>query len=1380
MTLRLAILLLICESLYAQHAGNVQLLTVNEGLSQGMVFDILQTRDGYLWMATKNGLNRYDGYRFEVFFNDTFDPFSIASNEIWQLFEDSRGWIWIICPAGLDVFVPESGRFFHVLPQQTVRVMCLPLGLIETPDGKIWLTLDGKTWKIDAAPDLLEKAAKESNAFPDLPYQSIEAPGAIFTSLCFTKNKQLLAGATNGLYLLNPTNETIQAKLLDTPLQIVGEDKEGQIWFNTLQENWSWYRPRNELWLYTGGSTKRAVEGCSPDCIYRFDHNGYLWGWQATGNTIFKWRPELLSKGGKPEIEQQIDAPFTRTPEYAPTSLAFDRSGIAWLGTNGFGILKINFAKSKFTSFLPFTSQSAITEDTQGHLFTSADPHTIYTSTRLDRGVTNSWFVSNPKLRADFTAFDPSGNLWVSNFSGGLFCFDAGTKAYKIFPWKALGLICNKKGQMLGVTEEGLVQFDPATEQSRVYPFDQPQKLPAGYTSLHYLMEDSIGTIWIFGMEGLIQATPAGGSYTFTYLKNNPADRTTLSNNFVLSVAEDPLNPERFLWVGTKGGGLNRFDRKTGKFQHYKTEQGLPDNVVYGILTENVGNIWMSTNKGLCRMEVDSAGNALRFKNFTVSDGLQSNEFNQASYLKTRNGTMIFGGVNGLTVFHPDSLRFNEFVPQTQIVSIKINNEPLDIGKFGFPKLEIHQNNSSISKYPNIHLSHNQNLVSIEFAALEFTNPTQNQYRYQLIRKRTFGKNEGENWIELGYKNGVQFANLQPGSYSFKVLGSNNDGKWSEQPAVLEFVIRPPWWASWWAYLVYVLLIGAAIWLYNRHQLRQRLDHQETLRLRELDEFKNRFFTNITHEFRTPLTVILGMTDRLKSELLPSLPENERGNLSHPFINAISLIKRNGENLLRLINQLLDLSKLESNTLKINYVQGDVLPYLRYITESLHSLANAQNVMLRVESKEQEIVMDYDPERLLQIVYNLLSNAVKFTPSGGKVTLRATKDLTGFENLPGLNLVVRDTGAGIPTEDLPHIFDRFYQANNLEKAKAGGTGIGLALTKELVKAMDGDISVESEVDKGTTFTVRLPITNRAVKSGEVVWAQAASTTAPTKGRGDTTANITPGGKPPLPSEGAGGRQILIIEDNPDVVEYLAACLSSPFGGDREGAYQLDFAYNGRAGIEKALETVPDLIVSDVMMPEKDGFEVCETLKNDERTSHIPIILLTAKAGVENRIAGLKRGADAYLAKPFHQEELLVTLANLLEVRRKLQLKFRETAFQSVPLIPHVPSLTVDPEDAFVLKVKDIVLKRLSDAQLNVEDLCRTLAMSQPQLHRKMTALTGKNASQFIRSIRLVRAKELLSTKQMNVSEVAFEVGFDDPKYFSRVFAEEFGIAPSKI
>ena len=547
-----------------------------------------------------------------------------------------------------------------------------------------------------------------------------------------------------------------------------------------------------------------------------------------------------------------------------------------------------------------------------------------------------------------------------------------------------------------------------------------------------------------------------------------------------------------------------------------------------------------------------------------------------------------------------------------------------------------------------------------------------------------------------------------------------------------------------------------------KSQLNQELQQQENLRLREIDDFKSRFFTNISHEFRTPLTVILGMGEQLSKA---ETDTQKKG--------MLGLIRRNGESLLRLINQILDLAKLESKTLKINYIQGDILTYLKYIAESLHSLANAQNVMLRVESDQPGIVMDYDPERFLQIIHNLLSNAIKFTPSGGKVILRANLQ----DNW--LHLSVSDSGAGIPADELPHLFERFFQANNQEHAKAGGTGIGLALVSELVKAMGGNISVESNVGVGSTFLVKLPVTNTGVFADQTPLA---ALEAPTSSSISAPVSTT---SDPQQNADASTPQILLIEDNPDVVEYLTACLQNSGDGDtgdgKEGdrkgrPYQLDFAYNGQAGIEKALENVPDLIVSDVMMPIKDGFEVLETLKNDERTSHIPIILLTAKADVQSRLSGLRRGADAYLAKPFHQEELLVTVANLLELRRKLQAKYSH--WGAVP--GDAPVADTDPEDVFLQKIRSVVEANLSDTDFEMPQLERALAMSRSQIYRKVKALTGKSPSLFIRSIRLHHGRHLLLTTDMTVSEIAYEVGYSGLNNFSDAFLEEFGERPGKL
>jgi len=1329
----------------SQTTASATLLSVKDGLSHGVVFDILQSRDGFIWIATQDGLNRYDGARFEVFSHDPFNPFTIGSGAIQNIFEDSRGWIWVALPESVDVLDPVSGRFFHIKHEGLPVFSRWTGSMAESADGTIWLSDEDRIWKISVQKDMLAKAVKQNSANLEPACKPISMPaisgwgGALKVShLLFTSRQKLLVGTEHdGLFRLDPSTEQVfpELPIPNCEIETISESKSGVILVKGNR-----YGPH--IWIRIEGDNVQYRRDSSPDYPFgsiRIVHveEGYFWMFR--GRSFQKWKMSVFFNNGEPEMEISADGLLPGYPEdYAGTCYTTDKSGIIWAGTNGFGIVKIKEEKPRFKTLLSEgESHELLLEDPEGGLYTSGLGDKKFLSRHFDRSVPNTHIplslgINNSKA----VAFDPKGNFWCLTYKEILLRVDAVTKTVKKIPFEGNSMICKRNGLLVSVDEKGLHEFDPASETSQHFRFDQPQQSRAG--GLPFLYEDSEAIVWVFGYKGLIKSTRSQSGYRFEYFSTNPEDPSSLSFNVVLSVADDPIEPRRYLWVGTDGGGLNRLDKSSGKFKHYTRKQGLPDEVVRGILAQNwlgknqaPGYIWMSTDQGLCRFDV----RAETATNFTVEDGLQDNEFLTGSYLKTKDGSLIFGGPFGINVFHPDSLYFNKILPKTIIAGLKVNNQKIDIaGKL------------------SIRLSHDQNFLSFDFAALEFTNSAQNQYRYQLV-------GADQDWIYLGKESSIQFANLAPGTYTFKVLGSNNDGIWSEQPAELRFTIRPPWWASWWAYLLYLTLAAAGIWQYYQYLLRQRFSEQEKLRMQELDDFKSRVFTNITHEFRTPLTVILGMTERLTAEGGRLTERDAKSNLG--------LIKRNGENLLRLINQILDIAKLESNTLKINYIQGDVLAFLKYIAESLHSLANAQNLLLRVESEQAKIVMDYDRERFLQIIHNLLSNAIKFTPSGGKVVLRA--DLKD----QWLHLSVADSGAGIPPEELPHLFERFFQAKNQEYAKAGGAGIGLSLTRELVKVMGGEISVESTVGVGSTFFVKLPVTNNSVLEEK---------TTPIAGlTGRLPDNRMPNSEEVTPGYSAAAQTVLLIEDNPDVVEYLSTCL--------KGQFHLDFAYNGKAGIEKALENVPDLIVSDVMMPFKDGFEVVETLKNDERTSHIPIVLLTAKADVESRIKGLRRGADAYLSKPFHQEELLATLENLLEQRRKLQEKFLSQQFAvgrqheatDTPL-PTIDLRTADLtiEDAFLQKFRAVVEANLSDPDFEMPQLERGLGMSRSQIFRKMKALTGKSPSLFIRSIRLHHSRHLLQTTTLTVSEIAYEVGYSAVNNFSDAFMEEFGERPTAV
>ncbi len=862
-----------------------------------------------------------------------------------------------------------------------------------------------------------------------------------------------------------------------------------------------------------------------------------------------------------------------------------------------------------------------------------------------------------------------------------------------------------------------------------------------------YLAPD--GQIWAATEQGLFRLSFAKNTGKWQVSGHFTAENCHgFGANKILSIQA----AEGFLWLGSDAG-LIRFHPTQLMARTFSLADGMPHRKVYFAVPDG-GFLWCGTDRGLARVTLASAVKSeglTEIRTFHVDDGLPHEEFNTLAFFKSQTtGKIYLGGLNGLTIFSPKDLEDQ-----------KTDSAPLHLIRF--EKYDRRLDSTlrfSLIGQPEttpVVLEHFDQFFTLHFALLDYTDPSHNRYRY---RMEGFEKN----WIEAGNNNFARYTALPPGHYVFRVQAADHNGNWNPTKISLPVVVKQAWFRSWWAWLGYLLIaLGVGFAVYRQRMQQVRLASKAQF-LEELVQFKSRFFTNISHEFRTPLTVILGTTEQVKNDV-ERLETNQKDAAIPPIISKLGLLRRNGENLLRLINHILDLAKIEDNSLKLNYVQGNVVAYLRYVVESLHTLANAKNVLLRMESTETNLWMDYDPDRLLAIVHNLLTNALKFTPSGGQVTLLAHS----LAHQKQLEIKVADTGIGISTDELTKIFDRFYQVDH--QTNTGGTGIGLALTKELVAAMSGQISVESEVGKGTIFTVRLPVTHHA----------SALALAPPN---PFYENIIPKTPPP-----ADAPHILLIEDNPDVVAYLTASLAEK--------YQIHFAYNGRVGIEMALETVPDLIISDVMMPEKDGFEVCHFLKNDARTSHIPIVLLTARADAESRLTGLRRGADIYLAKPFQPEELLAILENLLKMRRRLQQRNAEFGMQNTESRAADPnaesnvessaansafrilhSAFEDFEGVFLKKVQEIFEKNLGNADFGPEDICRQVGMGQTNLNLKLNALTGVPAMQYLRKMRLHRAKKLLLESNLNVSEIAWEVGFNDPKYFSRVFSEEFGMPPS--
>ncbi len=765
----------------------------------------------------------------------------------------------------------------------------------------------------------------------------------------------------------------------------------------------------------------------------------------------------------------------------------------------------------------------------------------------------------------------------------------------------------------------------------------------------------------------------------------------------------------------------------------------FPLKTCLDLIEDNQGDLWVCTESGLARYNPQNRESFF----FDARNFLQGNtfysiwRFNHCA--KNQDGKLYFAGIAGVSVLTPEALAANSTPPVAKIVGLKINNQTADL------EVPIH-------KLSEVSLAHWQNNLTIELSAPGSPLPQLNRYAYRLVKDRLFERGSEKEWNQLGEQHTINFSNLSPGYYQLEVRAANSDGVWCDKPATLSIRVRPPWYDSWWAYLLYLLVLGAGAYVFYRYQLRTKLEHAENQRLKELDAFKSRFFTNITHEFRTPLTVILGMTEKLRDGSSSSSSSGTGTTATATATaTAIDFILRSGQNLLRLINQILDLAKLESGKLQLNLEKTDAIAFAKYIVESFHSFAASQKIQLHFLAETELLEMDLDREKMQAVLSNLLSNAIKFTPENGHVYIHIGQIMENGQ--PFCQIKVRDTGIGIPEEKIGQIFDRFYQVDN-SATRMARRYRDRADPDQRTDTADGwrDFGQQQKAEQGplSSFLSQLLLTAR--------WQQARP----------LFLYHCPIKRMPRPApafENPEKPVLLVVEDNDDVREYLIDCVKDQ--------YQVAEAHNGQIGIEKAIELIPDLIVSDVMMPEKDGFQLCQTLKNDERTSHIPIVLLTAKADVGSRIEGLSRGADDYIAKPFDRTELEIRLRNLIENRRRLHPRYA-----SLPLPPASEDPDLKLEDAFLLKIRDVVEAHLSDADFEMPQLERALGMSRSQIFRKVKALTNQSPTLFIRSIRLYKAKELLQTSKLTVAEIAYEVGFTTPSYFSTAFLEEFGKNPS--
>ena len=802
------------------------------------------------------------------------------------------------------------------------------------------------------------------------------------------------------------------------------------------------------------------------------------------------------------------------------------------------------------------------------------------------------------------------------------------------------------------------------------------------------------------------------------------------------------------------------FDPALNRWEVYTEHYGLSSNAIHQILEDSTRNLWVSSNQGITRINPATH----QFRIYDINDGLQSNQFSYAAALQSSDEKMYFGGINGFNVFNPHEIFDNPHIPPVWITSFRLSNRDVEIATEDSPL------DKSILLTNSIKLPHKA-VFTFEFTALNYTSTRKNLYQYQL-------EGFSEEWTDPSTRRNATYTNLDPGKYIFKVRASNNDGLWNYQGDRIEVIVLPPIWKTNYAYILYIFIIvgifiGFRSYLVSKQAMKNRLliKDIEKKKIEEVNRLKLLFFTNISHEFRTPLTLIIGPVKQI-------LQSNE---CSDVVTDKLKMVENNTQRLLNLVNQIIEFRKIETGNTRLKLSSINAVEFIKNIKKAFDQYAYDHSISYGFITNVEKVELWLDKDKIDKILFNLLSNAFKFTPEGGKVTISisiiqkaATENKNNISAGRILRISVSDTGIGIPEEKIKKIFDRFYQVDKSEEYKekarflgTAGSGIGLSLTRELVINHKGEITVESQLNKGSKFIVMLPAEKEAYAGEEFSLENAKGPVI--------TSNIMPQSiiqkNQSIQSESISESQekersrLLIVEDNAELRAFLYNTLSLNYH-----VYQAD---NGLEGYEIAQNKMPDIIVTDIMMPVMDGIEMTKKLAGDASTDHIPIILLTAKSSDEAMLEGLEVGAVDYIIKPFSPDVLVHKIKNITSTR----LRFKEKFKQEIILQPKEVTIT-SQEEKFLSKAMEVIEKHISDPAFDVSAFVSEMAMSRSVLYRKLDAVIGTSANEFIRQIRLKRAAQLLQTNQMKIADVSYAVGFNDPQYFSKCFSKEFGKTPT--
>lgn len=1325
-----------------ENTGQVSLSRVTPagGVGHTMVICIEEDDQGFIWFGTNNGLFSYNSREIQRYYHDPSDSTSLPTNRINHIFRDFTGKLWITTEMGLCSYDTKKNHFirYPLRDEQGNKTGDDITGFVQTADSVFWI------------------ADEKGFGRLDITNQSV--------SYYSEKNKPL-----KSRIIARDDQGRLWAFLEDGSIGYKDNQKDTLTWFSKDNgypvhsvyfhngDLWIAYETEGLVCLDHNGKVKREYNqknGFINNQIRAVvaDENHRIWVATYAGIVIL----DDYQVSGVIREDQ-----YPELPNHSIWSLYRDSRKNIWIGTWLGGLC---FHSRYNKSFMHYSTQRSLSYNVVSCFTPVPGKPEIIVGT--EDGVLNYFhtgtgqFTHVPLTSGEITVqnikslvYDKNETLWIGTYDYGVFYQKKGQKDFsRLVPpfetgFQVYDMCPVENGIWVSDYPNGVYFYDFFEKSFRRYQHDPLDIHTISHNSVNMILEDKKGNMWFATRNGLNLLKK--GSDQFIHFFHQEKNSKSISGNMIYHLYEDN---DGFIWLSTNVQGADKFNPVTETAEHITSEAGLPGNEVFSILQDDKNNFWFTTNMGICRLDQTSG----QIRVFENANGIRDNNFNPKAALSF-NGQLYFGGTNGFVRFDPEKISENPIAPNAVITRLFIHNQEI------FPDdIDNRILDDVIGKTKKMKLSYKQNSIGFEFVSDNFINPENNRFRYRL-------SGFDDQWTETDYSGKATFIKVPPGKYVFEVLAANNDGLWGEIPAQISVQIIPPFWKTWYALIFYTMGVVMIVLYFrqqiiNKQKLKNEIELEKINRENEkyLHRMKLQFFTNISHEFRTPLTLIRGPVERLLAA------ENE----DEKIRKQLFFVRNNTDRLLRLINQLLDFRKMESGSMDIRPVNADIIDFCKQIFACFEEHARHRSFTYTFESNVPALYVDFDPEKIDKVLFNILSNAFKYSNDGGNITLK----INSGENSDPANLLdvfvigdqisgeyveirVNDSGRGIPAENLSRIFDRFYQ---VEPVNSQGTGIGLSLSKSYVLLHKGQFIVLTSVNRGSSFAVRLPFRQSGVLTEHhgVINIPEKSTENSSLYTGEIQAN----NKVNLFPEDA---HVLIVEDNPELLDYLDDVLHEQ--------YRTVKAVNGKEALDKAEVVFPDIIISDVLMPELDGFALCEKIKTDIRTSHIPVILLTALDTVKDRITGLHSGADAYIPKPFDDNLLIAQVSNLLMNRKILRETFSggdrtswEEKFRGLDLDKKLLSHAIR-----------LVEENMDKTDFSVEQLAKGLNLSRAHLHRKLKALTNQSATEFIRYIRLRKAVKLLQEGKCKVNEAGFAVGFNSHHYFTKSFRRQFGKSPSE-